>query len=180
MNLASLLSPSTDRRRWMSLVVVCLAQLMIVLDTTIVNVALPSIQHDLGFSQGNLTWVINAFLVTFGSFLLLAGRLGDLLGRKRVFLSGLVVFTVASVLCGAAPSQGFLIAARFIQGIGAAMQASVILAIIVTEFPQPGERARAMSAYVFTAVAGGALRPPGGGGAPPGPGVGWSFFLSLS
>ena len=141
----------------MALVVVCLAQLMIVLDTTIVNVALPSIQHDLHFSQGNLTWVINAFLVTFGSFLLLAGRLGDLLGRKRVFLSGLVVFTVASVLCGAAPSQGFLIAARFVQGIGAAMQASVILAIIVTEFPQPHDRARAMSAYVFTAVAGGSL-----------------------
>src|SRR6201995_3256360 len=98
MNLASLLSPSTDRRRWMSLVVVCLAQLMIVLDTTIVNVALPSIQHDLGFSQGNLTWVINAFLVTFGSFLLLAGRLGDLLGRKRVFLVGVTLFTVASAL----------------------------------------------------------------------------------
>src|ERR1700756_2556271 len=147
----------TDRRRWMSLVVVCLAQLMIVLDTTIVNVALPSIQHDLGFSQGSLTWVINAFLVTFGSFLLLAGRLGDLLGRKRVFLAGVVVFTAASALCGVAPSQGFLIAARFIQGIGAAVQASVILAIIVTEFPEAADRARAMSAYVFVAVAGGAL-----------------------
>ena len=141
----------------MALVVVCLAQLMIVLDTTIVNVALPSIQHDLDFTQGNLTWVVNAFLLTFGSFLLLAGRLGDLLGRKRVFLPGLVVFTVASLLCGLAPSQGLLIAARFLQGIGAAMQASVILAIIVTEFPEPAERARAMSAYVFTAVAGGSL-----------------------
>src|SRR6201994_5087615 len=144
-------SSSGDNRLWLALMVVCLAQLMIVLDTTIVNVALPSIQRDLHFSQGNLTWVVNAFLVTFGSFLLLAGRLGDLLGRKRVFLAGLVVFTAASVLCGAAPSQGFLIAARFVQGIGAAMQASVILAIIVTEFPQPGDRARAMSAYVFTA-----------------------------
>jgi len=99
------LSAYPDRRRWMSLVVVCLAQLMIVLDTTIVNVALPSIQHDLHFTQGNLTWVIDAFLVTFGSFLLLAGRLGDLLGRKRVFLLGLTVFTIASVLCGVAPSQ---------------------------------------------------------------------------
>src|SRR6201986_3472900 len=115
-------SISTNPRRWMALVVVCLAQLMIVLDSTIVNVALPSIQHDLHFSQGNLTWVVNAFLLTFGSFLLLAGRLGGLLGLKRVFLSGLVLFTVASLLCGAAPSQGFLIAARFIQGVGAAMQ----------------------------------------------------------
>jgi MFS family permease len=146
---------TADRRRWMALVVVCLAQLMIVLDTTIVNVALPSIQHDLHFTQGNLTWVINAFLVTFGSFLLLAGRLGDLLGRRRVFLIGVTVFTAASVLCGAAPTQGFLIGARFVQGIGAALQASVILAIIVTEFSEPSERARAMSAYVFVAVAGG-------------------------
>src|SRR3977135_1122037 len=132
MNSFALTASTPDRRRWLGPAVVCLAQLMIVLDTTIVNVALPSIQHDLHFTQGNLTWVVNAFLVTFGSFLLLAGRLGDLLGRKRVFLAGLVVFTAASVMCGAAPSQGFLIAARFIQGIGAAMQASVILAIIVT------------------------------------------------
>jgi EmrB/QacA subfamily drug resistance transporter len=170
--------PTSDRR-WMALVVVCLAQLMIVLDTTIVNVALPSIQHDLHFSQGNLTWVINAFLVTFGSFLLLAGRLGDLVGRKRVFLSGLVVFTVASVLCGAAPSQGFLIAARFIQGIGAAMQASVILAIIVTEVPQPAERARAMSAYVFTAVAGGSLGLLAGGALTEALSWHWIFFVNV-
>jgi EmrB/QacA subfamily drug resistance transporter len=163
----------------MALVVVCLAQLMIVLDTTIVNVALPSIQHDLHFSQGNLTWVVNAFLVTFGSFLLLAGRLGDLLGRKRVFLAGLVVFTVASLLCGAAPNQGFLIAARFVQGIGAAMQASVILAIIVTEFPQPGDRARAMSAYVFTAVAGGSLGLLAGGALTEALSWHWIFFVNL-
>src|SRR5689334_8336155 len=103
-----------DRRRWLSLAVVCLAQLMIVLDTTIVNVALPAIQRDLHFSQGNLTWVINAFLVTFGSLLLLAGRLGDLFGRKRVFLLGVVTFTIASLLCGIAPSQGALIGARFL------------------------------------------------------------------
>src|SRR5262249_28062663 len=109
---------SHDRRRWMALVVVCLAQLMIVLDTTIVNVALPAVQHDLHFTQSNLTWVVNAFLVTFGSFLLLAGRLGDLIGRRRVFLGGVAFFTVASALCGVAPSQGFLIAARFLQGIG--------------------------------------------------------------
>jgi len=169
----------TNDRRWMALVVVCLAQLMIVLDTTIVNVALPSIQRDLHFSQGNLTWVVNAFLVTFGSFLLLAGRLGDLLGRKRVFLAGLVLFTVASVLCGAAPSQGFLIGARFVQGIGAAMQASVILAIIVTEFPQPAERARAMSAYVFTAVAGGSLGLLAGGALTEALSWHWIFFVNL-
>src|SRR6202012_3316030 len=125
------LSPSSDPagRRWLSLIVVCLAQLMIVLDVTIVNVALPSIQRDLHFSQSNLTWVVNAFLVTFGSLLLLAGPLGDLAGRKRVFLAGLVTFTAASLLCGLAPSQGALIAARFLQGVGAAAQASVILAI---------------------------------------------------
>src|ERR1700761_1923007 len=179
MTLASLSSPTTDRRRWMALVVVCLAQLMIVLDTTIVNVALPSIQRDLGFSQGNLTWVINAFLVTFGSFLLLAGRLGDLLGRKRVFMTGVVVFTAASALCGLAPSQGFLIAARFLQGVGAAAQASVILAIIVTEFPEPADRARAMSAYVFTAVAGGSLGLLAGGVLTEALSWHWIFFVNL-
>src|SRR5438874_1246522 len=115
----SLPSVTGDRRRWLALFVVCLAQLMIVLDVTIVNVALPSIQEDLGFSQGDLTWVINAFLVTFGSLLLLAGRLGDLLGRRRIFLGGLVVFTLASLLCAVAPSAGFLVGARFLQGIGA-------------------------------------------------------------
>src|SRR5579875_3445311 len=148
---------SDNRRRWFALITVCLAQLMIVLDTTIVNVALPQIQHDLHFSQGSLTWVINAFLVTFGSFLLLAGRLGDLLGRKRVFLYGVTLFTLASLLCGAADSSTTLVAARFIQGVGAALQASVILALIVIEVPESGDRARAMSAYVFTAVAGGSL-----------------------
>src|SRR6185312_14447010 len=157
MNLVSSQTLSSDRRRWTALIIVCLAQLMVVLDVTIVNVALPSIQHDLHFSQANLTWVVNAFLVTFGSLLLLFGRIGDLVGRKRVFLAGIVVFTAASLLCGIAPSQGVLIAARFAQGVGAAAQASVILAIIITEFPKPSERARAMSAYVFVSVAGGSL-----------------------
>jgi EmrB/QacA subfamily drug resistance transporter len=159
MKLSSALNSTagSERRRWVTLAVVCLAQLMIVLDVTIVNVALPSVQRDLHFSQGNLTWVVNAFLVTFGSLLLLAGRLGDLAGRKRVFLAGVSIFTAASVLCGLAPSQGFLIGARFLQGIGAAAQASVILAIIITEFPAPAERARAMGAYVFVSVAGGSL-----------------------
>ncbi len=168
-----------DRRRWLALAVVCLAQLMIVLDTTIVNVALPAIQRDLHFSQGNLTWVINAFLVTFASFLLLAGRLGDLFGRKRVFLAGVIVFTAASALCGLAPNQGALIGARFIQGVGAAMQASVILAIIATEFPQPGDRARAMSAYVFVAVAGGSLGLLAGGVLTQALSWHWIFFVNL-
>src|SRR4051794_5394829 len=109
MKLAAAPTLPADSRRWASLIVVCLAQLMIVLDVTIVNVALPSIQRDLGFSQGNLTWVVNAFLVTFGSLLLLAGRLGDLLGRKCVFMAGVVTFTAASLLCAVAPSQGALI-----------------------------------------------------------------------
>lgn len=172
-------TPSDDRRRWLSLAVVCLAQLMIVLDTTIVNVALPSIQRDLHFSQGNLTWVINAFLVTFGSLLLLAGRLGDLFGRKRVFLLGVVIFTIASLLCGVAPSQGALIGARFLQGVGAALQASVILAIIATEFPQARDRARAMSAYVFVAVAGGSLGLLAGGALTQALDWHWIFFVNL-
>jgi EmrB/QacA subfamily drug resistance transporter len=179
MKTVSLPTSTSDRRRWMALAVVCLAQLMIVLDTTIVNVALPAIQRDLHFTQGNLTWVIDAFLVTFGSFLLLAGRLGDLLGRKRVFLGGVVLFTAASALCGLAPSQGFLIAARLIQGIGGALSASVILAIIVTEFPQPSDRARAMSAYVFVSVAGGSLGLLAGGALTQALSWHWIFFVNL-
>jgi EmrB/QacA subfamily drug resistance transporter len=149
-------TPAPTRPR-LALVVLCFAQLMITLDTTIVNVALPAIQDDLGFSDANLTWIVNGFLVTFGGFMLLAGRLGDLLGRRRVFIVGLVVFTIASALCGLAPDQGVLVGARLLQGVGAALQGAAILAIIATEFPQPAERARAMSAYVFVAVAGAAL-----------------------
>ena len=179
MNLVSPQSLSPDQRRWAALFVVCLAQLMIVLDVTIVNVALPSIQRDLHFSQSSLTWVVNAFLVTFGSLLLLAGRLGDLVGRKRVFLAGVVTFTAASLLCGIAPSEGALIAARFLQGIGAAAQASVILAIIVTEFPVPSDRARAMSAYVFVSVAGGSLGLLAGGLLTEALSWHWVFFVNL-
>jgi len=123
--LSSLTAPG-DRRRWIALAVVCLAQLMTVLDTTIVNVALPAIQRDLHFTQTNLTWVVDAFLIAFGSFLLLAGRAGDLVGRRRVFLAGLAVFTAASALCGLAPDQWTLIAARFIQGFGAALATSAV------------------------------------------------------
>jgi EmrB/QacA subfamily drug resistance transporter len=166
-------------RRWATLIVVCIAQLMIVLDVTIVNVALPAIQADLGFSQANLTWVVNAFLVTFGSLLLLAGRLGDLIGRKRVFLGGVVTFTLASLLCGVAPSEGALIGARLLQGVGAAAQASVILAIIVTEFPEAAERARAMGAYVFVSVAGGSLGLLAGGLLTEALSWHWVFFVNL-
>src|SRR4051794_31436395 len=176
---ASSPTDSADRRRWASLIVVCLAQLMIVLDVTIVNVALPTIQHDLGFSQASLTWVVNAFLITFGSLLLLAGRLGDLLGRKRVFLAGVVTFTAASLLCGVAPTSGILIAGRFLQGIGAAAQASVILAIIITEFPLAADRARAMSAYVFVSVAGGSLGLLAGGLLTQALSWHWVFFVNL-
>jgi EmrB/QacA subfamily drug resistance transporter len=172
-------SASADRRRWATLIIVCLAQLMIVLDVTIVNVALPAIQRDLGFSQANLTWVVNAFLVTFGSLLLLAGRIGDLIGRKRVFLAGVVTFTLASLLCGLAPTQGAMIAARLLQGVGAAAQASVILAIIVTEFPAAAERARAMGAYVFVSVAGGSLGLLAGGLLTEALSWHWVFFVNL-
>jgi len=170
---------SENRQRWATLLVVCMAQLMIVLDVTIVNVALPAIQRDLHFTQGNLTWVVNGFLITFGSLLLLAGRLGDLLGRKRVFLGGVVIFTLASVLCGAAPSAGWLVGARFLQGVGAAAQASVILAIIVTEFPEPDARARAMSSYVFVSVAGGSLGLLAGGLLTEALSWHWIFFVNV-
>src|SRR3984893_14738256 len=150
-------SLAADQRRWFALIVVCLAQLMNTLDVTIVNVALPAIQRDLQFSQVNLTWCVDAYLVTFGSFLLLAGRLGDLIGRKRVFLAGVGIFTLASAACGLAHDQAVLIAARFVQGIGGAVSSSVIVAIIVSEFGEPLARARAMSTYIFVAVGGGSI-----------------------
>ena len=157
----SLLSPPssaiTDRRRWIALIVVCLAMLMSALDSSIVNVALPSIQKDLHFSQSSLTWVVDAYLIAFGSFLLLAGRLGDLLGRKKVFLSGVAIFTLSSLVCALAQNQATLITARFFQGLGGAVSTSVIVAIIVTEFQGAQERAKAMSSYMFVAVGGGSI-----------------------
>jgi EmrB/QacA subfamily drug resistance transporter len=146
-----------DRRRWIALVVVCLAMFMNALDGSIVNVALPDIQRSLHFSQSGLTWVVDAYLISFGSFLLMAGRLGDLIGRKKVFLAGVGLFTLASIACGSATSQSMLVTARFVQGIGGALSSSVIIAIIVTEFPRSAERAKAMSAYVFVAVGGGSV-----------------------
>jgi EmrB/QacA subfamily drug resistance transporter len=167
------------RRRWIALVVLCLGQLMIVLDSTIVNVALPSIQHDLHFTQASLTWVVNAYLITFGSFLLLAGRLGDLIGRKRVFISGLTLFTVASALCGLADDQTLLIAARFLQGIGGAVCSSVIIAIIVTEFPGKREQAKAMGVFAFVASGGGSIGLLAGGVLTQSIDWHWIFFINL-
>jgi len=172
-------STSSDRRRWIALAVLCLGQLMMVLDATIVNVALPSIQHDLHFSQGNLTWVMNGYLITFGGFLLLAGRLGDLVGRKRVFLTGLVMFTVASVLCGIADSQALLIGARLLQGIGGAVASSVILAIIVTEFPERVDQAKAMGMYAFVSAGGGSIGLLAGGVLTQSLDWHWIFFVNV-
>ena len=133
-----------DRTRWMALYVLCIGVLMIVLDATIVNVALPSIQQDLEFSQSNLAWVVNAYLIAFGGLLLLAGRLGDLIGRRRVFLIGVAIFSAASLLCATAQSQEMLIGARFVQGAGGALTSAVVLGMIVTMFPKPAEQARAI------------------------------------
>ena len=147
----------TDRRRWLALYVLCAGVLMIVLDATIVNVALPSIQEDLDFSQANLAWVVNAYLIAFGGLLLLAGRIGDLIGHRRIFLIGLAVFTAASLLCAVAQSQEVLIAARFIQGAGGAFASAVTLGMIVTMFPEPREQAKAIGVYGFVASAGGTI-----------------------
>jgi EmrB/QacA subfamily drug resistance transporter len=147
----------SDRSRWIALLVLCTGMLMIVLDATIVNVALPSIQNDLGFSQANLTWVINAYLIAFGGLLLLAGRLGDLIGRRLIFIIGLAIFTGASLACAVAQSQGMLIAARFVQGAGGAMTSAVILGMIVTMFREAREQAKAIGVYSFVASAGGAI-----------------------
>jgi EmrB/QacA subfamily drug resistance transporter len=147
----------TERSRWIALVVLCAGTLMIVLDATVVNVALPSIQSDLGFSQSDLAWVVNAYLIAFGGLLLLAGRLGDLISRRGIFLAGLAVFTIASAVCGLAQSQLVLVGARFIQGVGGAMSSAVTLGMIVTMFPQPGERARAIGVFSFVASAGGTI-----------------------
>jgi EmrB/QacA subfamily drug resistance transporter len=146
-----------DRTRWLALYVLCAGMLMIVLDATIVNVALPSIQDDLGFSQNKLAWVINAYMIPFGGLLLLAGRMGDLLGQRRVFLVGLAIFTLASLVCAVSQNQEMLVGARFIQGIGGALSSAVILGMIVTMFPQPADQAKAIGVYGFVASAGGSI-----------------------
>ncbi len=167
------------RRRWIALIVVCFAMLMNLLDQTIVNVALPTIQRDLHFTQASLAWVIDAYLITFAGSLLLAGRLGDLFGRKKVFLVGVALFTVASIACGVADSQILLIAARLVQGLGAALSSSVILAIIVADFPVPRERAKAMSSYIIVAVGGGSLGLLVGGYVTQALSWHWIFFINI-
>ncbi len=178
-NFLTIPGTSTDRRRWIALLVVCFGQLMIVLDATIVNVALPAIQSDLHFSQANLTWVVNAYLITYGSFVLLAGRAGDLIGRKKVFLTGVALFTAASVLCGLAHDPALLVTGRFLQGAGGALSAGVIIAIIVTGFTEPNERAQAMSVFTFTIAGGGSLGLLAGGLLTQMVNWHWIFFINV-
>ena len=172
------LRPIRDAR-WLSLVVLCAGMLMIVLDQTVVNVALPAIQHDLGFTQSSLAWVVNAYLIAFGGLLLLAGRLGDLIGRKRILVSGLLVFTAASLVCGLSNSQEMLIAARFVQGVGGAMASALILGMIVAMFPEPREQARAIGVFSFVAAAGGSIGLLAGGLLTQAINWHWIFFVNL-
>jgi len=165
--------------RWIALYVLCVGMLMIVLDVTVVNVALPSIQDDLRFSTSSLAWVVNAYLIAFGGLLLLAGRFGDLIGRRRIFLAGVGLFTAASLLCGLAGSQSLLIAARFIQGIGGAMTSAVILGMIVTMFPEPREQAKAIGVYAFVASAGGSVGLLAGGVITQSIDWHWIFFVNI-
>jgi EmrB/QacA subfamily drug resistance transporter len=169
----------TDRSRWFALYVLCGSMLMIVLDATIVNVALPSIKTDLHFGESSLAWVVNAYLIAFGGLLLLAGRLGDLIGRRRVFLVGLALFTIASALCGLAPNQQMLIVARFAQGAGGALTSAVVLGMIVTMFPEPREQAKAIGVFAFVASAGGALGLLAGGVITEAVSWHWIFFVNV-
>lgn len=146
-----------DQRRWWALIALCLGELMIVLDTTIVNVALPSIHADLGFTETTLVWVVNAYMLTYGGFLLLGGRLGDLYGHRRMFLAGLVLFTLASLVCGVASTQWMLVSARAAQGLGGAVVSAVALSLIMTLFPEAQARARAMGVYGFVCAGGGSV-----------------------
>jgi EmrB/QacA subfamily drug resistance transporter len=148
---------ASARTRWLALLVLCLGDLMIVLDTTIVNVALPSIRDDLGFSETSLAWVVNAYLLTFGGFLLLGGRLGDLFGHRRLFLAGISLFTLASVACGLATTQAVLVVARTVQGLGGAVVSAVALSLMMNLFTEPAERAKAMGVFGFVAAGGGSI-----------------------
>src|SRR5256714_994295 len=165
--------------RWVALIVLCVGMLMIVLDATVVNVALPSIQNDLGFAQSSLAWVVSAYLIAFGGLLLLSGRVGDLISRRGVFLTGLAVFTGASLLCGLANSQEVLVAARFVQGVGGAMTSAVILGMIVTMFPEPPEQAKAIGVYSFVAAAGASVGLLAGGIITQSINWHWIFFVNI-
>ncbi|HEX2313351.1 MAG TPA: MFS transporter [Thermomonospora sp.] len=171
-------APST-RSRWPALLVLCVGFLMIILDQNIVNVALPSIQSDLGFSQADLAWVVNAYLIAFGGLLLLAGRIGDLLGRKRVFIAGQVVFAGASLWCGLATSQEMLIIARFVQGAGGAVTSAVILGMIVTLFPEPDKQAKAIGVYSFVGAGGASIGLLAGGLLTEGINWHWIFYINI-
>jgi EmrB/QacA subfamily drug resistance transporter len=170
---------NSNLRRWIALVVVCLGQLMVMLDTTIVNVALPYIQRDMSFSQAGLTWVVNAYVIAYASFLLVAGRLGDLIGRRKVFLAGVFLFTVASVGSGFAQSADHLIVGRFLQGLGGSLATGVIIAILVTEFRKPAERAQAMSIFTLVVASGGSLGLLAGGFLTQVASWHWTFFINL-
>ncbi|GLW89957.1 DHA2 family efflux MFS transporter permease subunit [Actinokineospora globicatena] len=165
--------------RWLALGVLCAGALMVVLDASVVAVALPTIQDDLGFTAAGLAWVVNSYLIAFGGLLLLSGRLGDLLGRKRVFLAGLVVFTVASLACGLATSPGLLVAARFVQGVGGAAASAVVLGMVVTMFPEPAERTKAIGVYSFVQAAGASIGVIAGGALTQGVGWPWIFLVNV-
>jgi EmrB/QacA subfamily drug resistance transporter len=169
----------SNRSRWLALYVLCLGDLMIVLDGTIVNVALPSIRDDLGFSQTSLAWVVNAYLLTFGGFLLLGGRLGDLFGHRKLFLSGISLFTAASLACGIATTQGMLIAARAVQGVGGAVVSAVALSLLMTLFTEPADRAKAMGVFGFVLSGGGVLGVLAGGILTDLLSWHWIFFINL-
>jgi EmrB/QacA subfamily drug resistance transporter len=177
-------NPGTTGQRAMpsrakALAVLCVMQLMIILDGTVVTVALPTIQSDLGFSQAGLAWVMNSYLIAFAGLLLLAGRIGDLIGSKRVFLAGLGVFTAASLLCGVAASSEVLIAGRFLQGVGGALASAVILGMIVGLYPEPGDQARAMGVYGFTSAGGASIGLILGGVITQTVGWHWSFLINV-
>ena len=169
----------SERRTWLALYLLCGGMLMIVLDATIVNVALPAIQDDLGFTQSSLAWVVNAYLIAFGGLLLLSGRLGDLIGRRTMFVTGLAVFTASSVLCGIAQDQTMLVAARFLQGAGGAMTSAVILGMIFAMFPDPRSQAKAIGIYAFVASAGGAVGLLAGGVLTEALDWHWIFFINV-
>src|SRR5213596_3003113 len=171
--------PDRATNRWLVLVLICLAQFMVVLDATIVNVALPSIQNDLGLSEANLQWIVNAYTLVFGGFLLLGGRAGDLLGRKRLFLIGLVIFTTASLLNGLSSSSGMLIGFRALQGLGAALISPAALSIISTTFAEGKERAKALGVWAAIAIGGSAVGLVLGGALTQAFSWPWIFFVNV-
>src|SRR5580765_657080 len=167
------------QKRWLALYVLCAGELMIVLDTTVVNVALPSIRESLAFTEASLVWVVNAYMLTYGGFLLLGGRLGDFYGHRRMFLHGIALFTVASLVCGMANTQWLLVAARAVQGLGGAVVSAIALSLIIDLFPEEGDRAKAMGVYGFVCAAGGSLGVLAGGMLTSALSWHWVFLVNL-